>query len=45
MLKQVEKCVVGRPWKQVAKLLLNKEIKQEKAEGGKWQKIKREYTN
>jgi hypothetical protein len=28
-LKQVEKCVVGRPQKQVVKLLSNKEIKQE----------------
>jgi hypothetical protein len=41
--KQVEKCVVGGPQKQVVKLLSNKEIKQE-IEGGK-QKIKKEYTN
>jgi len=39
----VAKCVVGMPQKQVAKLLSNKEIKQE-IEGGK-QKIKGEYTN
>jgi hypothetical protein len=39
----VEKCVVGRPQKQVAKLLSNKEIKQE-TKCGK-QKIKGEDTN
>jgi len=40
--EQVENFVVGRPQKQVAKLLSNKEIKQE-TEGGK-QKIKGELV-